>query len=164
MFIVPILRGLLVVSLAAAAIPQGARGADCIGNSMLILRDSQSGFVGKTGTVWTINPDCSFTVSRFVNEAVSEPHKRGELTTEQKSSLSRLLSDSAISQLPAQIGEAPAVNARQITLSHENKTSVLNAAAGSTDAAIVGASGPNTPARRLMEIFQAVKRVTGADS
>jgi hypothetical protein len=43
--------------------------------SMLALRESQGGFVGKTGTVWTINSDCSFTVSRFVNDQTSEPQK-----------------------------------------------------------------------------------------
>jgi hypothetical protein len=161
--IIPTLRRMLVMSLAAIALPQAAHGADCIGNTMLTLRDSQSGFAGKTGTIWTINPDCSFTVSRFVNEAVSQPHKRGELTNEERSSLARLLSDKAVSQLPAQIGEAAPVNARQITLSYENKTSVLNLAPGSTDA-VVRSSDPTAPARRLMEVFQAVKRFTGDDS
>ena len=30
----------------------------------LIVKDLQGGFVGETGTVWTVAPDCSFTVAR----------------------------------------------------------------------------------------------------
>jgi hypothetical protein len=149
----------LVLSFVAIAFSQPANSADCRGNAMLTLRESQGGFAGKTGTVWTINSDCSFTVSRFVNDQTSEPQNRGQLTPEQISSLSRLLSE----QMPTQIGDPAPVNPRQITLTHDSKTSVLNLALGATDVTILNTTGAASPERRMIEILQAVKKLTGTD-
>jgi len=153
----------LVLLFVAIALSQPANSADCSGNAMLTLRESQGGFVGKTGTVWTINSDCSFTVSRFVNDQTSEPQKRGQLTPEQISSLSRLLSDPSVAQMPAQIGDPAPVNPREITLTRDSKTSVLNLALGATDATILNTAGAASPERRMIEILHAVKKVTGTD-
>jgi hypothetical protein len=37
---------------------------ECPLSAPLVLKDTQSGFAGETGDVWTIAPDCSFTVAR----------------------------------------------------------------------------------------------------
>ena len=153
----------LILSFVAIAFSQPAISADCNGNAMLTLRESQGGFVGKTGTVWTINSDCSFTVSRFVNDQTSEPQKRGQLTPAQASSLSKLLSDTSAAQIPPQIGDPAPVNPHQITLTHDSKTSVLNLASGATDVTILNTAGAASPERRMIEILHAVKKLTGTD-
>ena len=125
---------------------------------MLTVKDSQDGFAGKTGTIWTIKSDCSFEVARFRGDQVSEPHLKGRLTPEQQSKLGAVLSTAAIETLPARVGEPPPVNAHQISIDYDGKTAVLNLGAGEA-AALQGAS--QGPAQRLLEITRTVKGVTG---
>lgn len=153
----------LVLSFMAIACSQPAESADCNGITMLTLRESQGGFAGMTGTVWTINSDCSFTVSGFVNDQTREPQKRGQLTKEQILSLSRLLSDKSVKQMPAQIGTPAPVNPRQITMRYNDKKSVLNLPLGLTDDALLHGSDPASPDRRMIEILQAVKELTSTN-
>jgi hypothetical protein len=35
----------------------------CPLSARLTLKDTQSGFAGETGTMWTIEPDCTFTIA-----------------------------------------------------------------------------------------------------
>src|SRR5262245_42065011 len=98
-----IVRGLLFLSFVTPAYPHGARAADCVGNMPLIVTETQGGFAGTTGTVWTILADCSFTVARYINASVSEPHRRGQLSSDQQARLSRLLADKSAVNLPAKV-------------------------------------------------------------
>ena len=50
---------------------------ECPLTAPLTLKDSQSGIAGETGTVWTIAPDCSFTVARHIGPKVLDPYKQG---------------------------------------------------------------------------------------
>ena len=70
------------------------------------VKDTQDGFAGTTGTVWMIEPDCTFRVSRLFGPHVAEPHLKGALTPEQQARLSAVLAKTAVSELPAQIGDA----------------------------------------------------------
>lgn len=124
---------------------------------MLTVKDSQDGFAGPTGTIWTIKPDCSFEVARFRGEQVSAPHLKGQLTPEQQSQLAAVLTSVAIETLPAQVGEPAPVNARQLSIDYGGKTAVLNLGMG--DPALQGPSRDS--ARRVIEISKAVKGVTG---
>jgi hypothetical protein len=158
------LKCLLALSIVVLAMPQAAMSGDCTDNKVLTLKESQGGFAGTTGTVWTVHADCSFTVSRFVNVTVSEPHKRGNLTPEQQAALAKLLSEKAVSTLPAAMGNAPQVNAHQITLQHDGKTSVLTLGPGTTDTAAVEPTDSTAPAKRLVDVFRGVKLITGTDN
>jgi hypothetical protein len=157
------LRCLLVVWVAVLAIPQQAMSADCAGTMVpLILKQSRGGFAGTTGTVWTIAPDCGFTVSRFVNAAVREPHRRGQLTPEQESILSRLLVEKGAASLPATIGEPAQVNPYQIILEYGGRVSVLNLPPGVNALESVKGLDQASPERRAVEILETVQRLTGA--
>ncbi len=76
----------------------------------LIVKDLEGGFVGQTGTVWTIAPDCSFTVARQIGANVADPHKRGRLTLDQQKRLGALMGGVP---LPAQLGGVRMSRARE---------------------------------------------------
>ena len=143
---------LLSLSLAAAFMaPHQVLAADCSVKPMLTVKDTQDGFAGTTGTIWTIKPDCSYDVARLRGSEVSPPHLKGQLTPEQQSQLAAALSAAAVETLPAP------VNARQITIEYGGKTAVLNLGMGG--AAPPGVS--NDAASRVVEIGRIVKAVTG---
>src|SRR5216684_9024810 len=48
-------------------------------STALVLKDTQGGFAGETGMVWTIAPDCSYTVARQIGLKALDPHKQGRL-------------------------------------------------------------------------------------
>ena len=149
---------LLSLSLAAAFMaPHQVLAADCSVKPMLTVKDTQDGFAGTTGTIWTIKPDCSYDVARVRAGEVSPPHLKGQLTPEQQSQLTAALSAAAVETLPARIGEPAPVNARQITIEYGGKTAVLNLGMGG--AAPPGVS--NDAASRVVEIGRIVKTVTG---
>src|SRR5215813_5471205 len=105
--------------LGMVAMPGGwyALANGCMLKMTLTVKDTQDGFAGTTGTIWTIEPDCTFRVSRLFGQHVAEPHLKGTLTPEQQARLSAVLAQTAASQLPAQMGETPSVNARRMVLS-----------------------------------------------
>ncbi len=148
---------LLASAVVCMALPHQAQAADCPVKPMLTVKDTQDGFAGTTGTIWTIKPDCSYDVARLRGGEVSPPHLKGQLTPEQQSQLAAALSAAAVETLPARIGEPAPVNSRQISIEYGGKTAVLNLGMG--DPALPGAS--NDTARRVVEIGRVVKAVTG---
>jgi hypothetical protein len=149
---------LLSLFLAAACMaPYQVPAADCPLKPMLIVKDTQDGFAGTTGTIWTIKPDCSYDVARVRAGEVSPPHLKGQLTPEQQSQIAAALSAAAVETLPARIGDPAPVNARQITVEYGGKTAVLNLGMGG--AAVQGASSDAD--RRVIELGRIVKAVTG---
>ena len=155
-----ILRGMLFLSFVTPAYPQLVQAADCVGNMPLTMTETQTGFAGTTGTIWTIQADCSFTIARVVNASVSAPHQRGQLNVDQQARLSRLLAEKPVTSLPAELGSPAPVNRHQIILNISGKTSVLNlpAGAGGIEHA---KSGGDDATKRLVEIFETVKALTG---
>jgi hypothetical protein len=147
----------LLATAVCIALPPRAQAADCPAKPMLTVKDSQDGFAGTTGTVWTIKPDCSYEVARLRGTEVSPPHLKGQLTPEQQSQLAAALSSAAIETLPSRIGEPAPVNSRQISVDYGGKTAVLNLGMG--DPPVQGPS--HDPALRVIEISKTVKGVTG---
>jgi hypothetical protein len=142
--------------------PLPTRAADCALRATLTLTDTQDGFAGTTGNVWTIHSDCTFTVSRILNTSVSAPHLRGRLTPEQQARLSAVLAEMSVATLPPRIGEPANVNPRQISLDYDGKISILELGPGTSDIAAVKALSFAHPARRLYETSVAVKGLLGA--
>jgi len=134
----------------------------CMLKMTLTVKDTQDGFAGTTGTIWTIEPDCTFRVSRLFGQHVAEPHLQGSLTPQQQARLSNILAQTAVAQLPAQMGETPSVNARRITLEYGGKVFVLSMGPGDRDRDALRAGGPLDAARRLLEVADAVKDMLGS--
>ena len=149
--------------LGTVAMPSGrhAQANECTLKMILTVKDTQDGFAGTTGTVWTIGTDCIFRVSRLLGQYVAEPHLRGSLTPEQQARLSAILARVAAAELPAQMGEMLSVNARRITLEYGGKISVLSMGPGDRDMDALRAGGPLDPARRLLEVADAVQDMLG---
>jgi len=157
-----IFRFLLAFSLAVFLCPEPGRAEDCASGNMLTLKDSQGGFAGTTGSVWVIGADCRFTVARFINADVKEPHQRGQLTAKQQGILTALLADKAVANLPAAVGEPAPVNPHTITLEYAGKVSILHLAPGPSEAKRIMAEQTDSAARRLLQIAAGVKDLTGA--
>ena len=147
---------LLALAIACMIPMHRTQAVDCPAKSMLMIKDSQEGFAGKTGTIWIIKPDCSFEVARFNGENVSAPHAKGQLTPEQQAQLAAVLSNQGVATLPEQTGQPAPVNSRQISIGYDGKTAVLDLGMGDEAAR-------NLPdaAHRILEISKAVRGVTG---
>jgi hypothetical protein len=150
--------------LGTVALPSGRRvlANGCMLKTTLTVKDTQDGFAGTTGTVWTIGSDCTFRVSRLFGQHVAEPHLQGSLTPEQQARLSAILAKATEAELPAQMGETPPVNPRRITLEYGGKVSVLSMRPGDRDMDALRAGGPLDPVRRLLEVADAVQDMLGS--
>src|SRR4029077_11042053 len=126
------------------------------------LKETQSGFAGETGNVWTIAPDCSFTVARQIGLNVLEPHKQAQLTAQQKARLKGLVDRMAATALPEQLGGGPQVNARRITLAYGGKQSVLSLPAGGGDLGTLRAAAGDDATRLMLDVADRLKAMAGS--
>ena len=133
---------------------------ECPLSAPLTVTDTQAGFAGETGTVWTISPDCSFTVARQIGLKVLDPHKQGRLSAEQQAHLRDLMNRMAAAPLPKETG-TPQVNARRITLSYGSQQSILSLPPGG-DVGTLGATAGDGPAGRMLELAHTLKGMTGS--
>jgi hypothetical protein len=126
------------------------------------VKDTQDGFAGQTGTVWTIAPDCKFTVAQQIGPKTGEPIKQGRLTADQQLRLKELLKRADVEELPEKMGDGPPVNARRVTVAFAGKVSVLTLAAGAGDLKdLRAAAGSSGPAGRLLDLAEALRDMTG---
>lgn len=143
-----------LVAMAAVFFAPGFLGSeralarDC---APLTVKDTQDGFVGETGAVWTVTPDCALAVARQTGPNVAPPDSRRLLTTEQRERLNATLAKLAAANLPARLGNGPGVNARRIAISYEGRVSVLTLAPGGGDLHALYAASDG-PARQLLEV------------
>ena len=128
----------------------------------LMLKDVQGGFAGETGRVWTISPDGGYTVARQIGLKVLEPDQQGRLTQEQWAQLKALLDRMAVMALPRQLGGAPQVNSRRITLSYGGKQSVLNLPPAGGDPGPSRSAAGDDPTRLILELADDLRAMTGS--
>lgn len=133
---------------------------ECPLSAPLVLKDTQSGVAGETGNVWTIAPDCSFTVARQIGLNVLQPHKQGQLTPEQRTHLEELMDRMTATALPEQLGGGPQVNARRVTLSYGGRQSVLNLPPGGGDLGTLRAAAGDEPTRLMLDLANNLKAMT----
>jgi hypothetical protein len=134
---------------------------ECALSAPLVLKDTQSGFAGETGNVWTIAPDCSFTVARQVGLNVLQPHKHGQLTAQQRTQLKEFLDRMTATALPEQLG-GPQVNARRITLDYGGKQSVLSLPPGGGDLSALRAAAGDDATRLMLDLADGLKAMAGS--
>ena len=151
-----VLLGVAFLVMAASEVPLAE---DCVVKSRLVVKDTQTGVVGPTGTVWTIEPDCSFTVARQIGPRIAPPHKQGRLTDMQQVQVRELLGHVGAAALPEHHGEAARANPRQITLSYEGKVSTLNLP--SAAALEAPRAGADDPASLMVRLAVALKGMLG---
>jgi len=128
----------------------------------LVVKDLQSGFAGETGRVWTISPDGGYTVARQIGLKVLEPDQQGRLTLEQRAQLKALLDRMAVTALPRQLGSAPQVNARRITLSYRGTQSVLNLPPAGGDPDASRSAAGDDPTRLILRLADDLRAMTGS--
>ena len=135
---------------------------ECPLSAPLVLKDTQSGFAGETGNVWTIAPDCSFTVARQVGLSILDPHKKGQLTPQQQTQLKEMLDRMTATALPEQLGSGPQVNARRITLAYGGKQSVLSLPPGGGDLSTLRAAAGDDATRLMLDVADRLKAMAGS--
>jgi len=135
---------------------------ECPLSAPLVLKDTQSGFAGETGNVWTIAPDCSFTVARQVGLNVLEPHKKGQLTAQQRKQLKEMMDRMTATALPEQLGSGPQVNARRITLAYGGQQSVLSLPPGGGDLGALRATAGDASTRLMLDLADGLKAMAGS--
>jgi hypothetical protein len=135
-------------------------GQDADLNATLTVADLQNGFVGPTGTVWTVSPEGIFTVARQVGINAPAPHKTGQLTTEQKARLAGLIAAIEQASIPSRLGAAPGPNVHQITVSYGSTRSVLTLSPPAAEANEPARADP--PTRLLVDLVAALKEMVGS--
>jgi hypothetical protein len=164
---------LSLLTLAAVAAKVGATVAvifvsgtalaeECPLSAPLVLKDTQDGFAGETGTVWTIAPDCNFTVAQQIGPKIGDPIRQGRLAADQQLRLKELLKRTEVAELPEKTGSGAQVNARRVTVSFGGKVSVLTLPPGGGDLNALRAAAGTGPAGRLLELAEAVENMTGS--
>ena len=135
---------------------------ECRLSAALTIKDTQYGFAGATGTVWTIAPDFTFTIARHIGLKILDPYKQGRLTPEQQVHFKAMLGRVVVSKLPKRLGSGPRVNARTITLSYGGADSVLTLPPGGGDLRSLRGPAGDDSAAALLEIAGTVKEMTGS--
>lgn len=124
------------------------------------LRDAQGGFAGFSGSLWTIEPDGTFRVARFLNEKVDEPHRTGQLTRDGLASLAEVLAVQDFFGLPVELGHEVKVkvNPHRVSLSFGQKTVTLWLPPGLSiaEAAAAHRDDQKSPQARFLTIVQTV--------
>jgi len=133
---------------------------ECPLSAPLVLKDMQSGVAGETGNVWTIAPDCSFTVARQIGLNVLQPHKQGQLTPQQRLQLKEMMDRMKATVLPEQLG-GPQVNARRVTISYAGKQSVLTLPPGGGDLEALRAAAGDASTRLMLDVADKLKAMAG---
>ncbi len=132
----------------------------CPLSAPLTVSDLQSGVAGETGTVWTIAPDCSFTVARRIGEKILPVHKQGRLTDEQQAALKATLDHMSAAALPPRLG-GPHVNARRVIMSYGSRETVLTVASGSR-ARGSSAAQHDAQTETLLDLAASIKKMLGS--
>jgi len=134
---------------------------ECPLTAPLVLTDTQDGFAGQTGTVWTIGTSCEYSVAKQVGPKVNDPYRQGRLTPQQQSQLKDVLSRTALENMPEKLGDGgPPVNARRVTVSYGGKVSELTLAPGGGDLSSLRAAAGDGPAGRLLVLAEILKGMT----
>ncbi len=122
----------------------------------LELRDSQSGFVGLSGQVWTVEPSGRWNVARFINEQVQEPHFSGQLTYGQLNGLAGVLAAQDFIKLPNRFGRELNVNPRTLTIRFGTTEKLLILNAGENLETTSPELSQSPDFRRFRAIFESI--------
>ncbi|MDP7011809.1 MAG: hypothetical protein QF685_10545 [Verrucomicrobiota bacterium] len=86
-------------------------------SALLTLKDSQGGFVGTNGLIWTVHPDGSWDRKRFINRTIRKADMQGKLSAKELQALADVLAHAQVDKLPSKIGKFRGANPHVVTLS-----------------------------------------------
>lgn len=133
----------------------------------LEFRDSQAGFVGIAGIIWTILPDGTSRANRFVNNTVSSSFKTCRLEKQDLASIANALSKGNFTELPNEIPSEQTINPHRVTIRLGEQSSTLQLQAGESisNALKMQQNQQETPRRRFLiiawEINQIIRKHCG---
>ena len=158
----PFVRFILRLAVIVMICPAAVLAESCPITTTLAVTDAQQGVAGKTGTIWRVLPDCTFSVARFIDTSLAAPHRQGRLAPDQQTLLSNLIAKNDIAQLPARTGRVTAVNARTISVEYDGRVSVLGMGPGERDVDSIRSADPSDPRRRLLDLAAALQSMLGS--
>ncbi len=150
----------IALALGIVLLSGAVMAKECQLTAPLTLKDTQSGVVGETGTVWTIAPDCSFTVARQIGPRLLEPHKHGRLTAEQQVRLKQILARIDARNLSPAADTASHANPHRISLSYGGRHAALTMPPGAGEPGLSGAAGGDH-GDALVELAATVRDMLG---
>ena len=130
----------------------------------LTLLDAQGGFVGLSGTIWSIEPDGTWVRKRYVNRPVpGAKDATGRLTPRQLRRLARILAEQDLAGLPPIVGRRQGANPHlvRVTYGTQEVTLELPAARPMPSAP---PSGADEQLARFIAIVQAIRELVTQDS
>lgn len=130
----------------------------CLPGAPLILKETQSGIAGETGTVWTVAADCDFTIARQIGPKVLEPHAHGQLTSEQQGRLTGILNQFASAQFGSEPASPPYVNPHRISVTYGGREETLTLPPGRSGTAQESAGDR---AKLILELASTIQGMLG---
>lgn len=91
----------------------------------LVVRLSQSGFAGETGTIYTVESDGSWSTRAFVNERVGEMQAEGVFTDEQLNELAGMVDTEVFADGEGSTRKAPDINPQGIRIEYGDRSVAL---------------------------------------
>jgi hypothetical protein len=152
---------MLVVAAPSWMIPERVMAVECPLSAPLVVKETQAGVAGETGTVWAIAPDCSYTVARQFGSKLLAPHKHGQLTAEQQSQLGKLLAKIGSADFSDLAAVPPQVNPRRISLSYGARQLAVTLPPGGGPAAAARDHSAVDRAQPMLELSAAMKAMLG---
>lgn len=121
------------------------------------LKDTQGGFAGFTGKLYSIKPDGAWTITRVFNRRKYKPHAFGKLSAKQLRTLAAALKANRVDKLPATSGSRAQANPLVITVAFGKHRSVCSLPAGLTDPGKLPKGPKGDTGRRVLALRKAVQ-------
>ena len=126
----------------------------------IVVRDTQSGFVGATGTILTIEPDGTYVRAPLLVQKAGEPLARGVLGQAARDAIARALEENGFASLPDRLGGRPGANPHEIAITADNRTVTLAMASGLPSPATKPSADDDPNIRRFLAILLAIREQT----
>lgn len=128
----------------------------------ILVRDTQSGFVGATGTILTIEPDGTYVRAPLLLQKAGEVLSRGVLDLAARNAIDRALEENRFASLPEQLGGRPGANPHEIAITVDDRTVTLTMPSGLPSPATRPGADDDPNIRRFLAVLLAIREQTKA--
>lgn len=126
----------------------------------IVVRDTQSGFVGATGTILTIEPDGAYVRAPLLIQKAGDPLSRGVLGQAERDAIARALEENDFASLPERLGGRPGANPHEITMTVDARTVTLAMASGLPSPTSKPSADDDPDIRRFLAILLVIREHT----